>query len=86
MVVGLSCARALGTALESEGRSKPTRQDSRRPVENVDSRLRAYCSCWMPKIKTSNEKTSHTYIYVYVCKIWKFSYEKSMEKNSSKIK
>lgn len=28
MVVDLSCARALGTALESEGRSKPTRQDS----------------------------------------------------------
>jgi len=28
MIVDLSCARALGTALESEGRSKPTRQDS----------------------------------------------------------
>lgn len=38
MVVDLSCARALGTALESEGRSKPTRQDSQRPVERADSR------------------------------------------------
>lgn len=45
MVVDLSCARALGTALESEGRSKPTRQDSETGRAcRFPRRLFVYCS------------------------------------------
>lgn len=58
MVVDLSCAHALGTALESEGRSKPTRQDSQRPVERADSRgasSRIALVAWRPRHQGSKE-------------------------------
>lgn len=87
MVVGLSCSHVLGTALESEGRSKPTRQDSRRPVENADSRGVFSLIALVSRRSKPRNKEERSFIYMYKSpEIFVCVYEKFIKKSSSKIK